>query len=96
MYFQSTSQESCYGKERVNLGLQKDPAGTNGEFQRSRWSARVVEIRKEQNKTRHLKQDKHRQGPSILLTMTVVPERPPQTHLSLHLGKGRGVGERTT
>lgn len=41
----------------VNLWLQRDPAGTSGKFQRSGWGVRAAEMRKEQNKTMHLRQD---------------------------------------
>lgn len=46
----------------VNLQLQRDTAGTSGKFKRSGWGVKAAQARKEQNKTRHLRQDlKHMQ-----------------------------------
>lgn len=43
--------------KEVNLRLQRDPAGRSGKFKRSGWGVRAAKTSKEQNKTRHFRQD---------------------------------------
>jgi len=63
----------------ANLWLQRHPAGTSAKFSRSRWGGRAAEMRKGQNKSRHLRQDLNacKNADTVPLTMTAVHERPP-------------------